>query len=202
VVGAFPLEAPLVTTSGAGELSSRSFLVTRVARSPWEASLELEASLKSREPAVAPAPVPAAGTVAYMFNTSLGLEGVRAAGSGGSNNPARWGLFCCFHHDLARTLLAGRVRGRAGGSVVSRRDIFGSRRQGRGSPSWSNFPSWHGIDLRCSNRAGNSIRGHLRADRLLRPSFARHKLQPRGVAVVFNATRVAANLIPARPLVA
>jgi hypothetical protein len=89
VAGAFPLEAPLVTTSGAGELLSRSFLVTRVARSPWEASPELEASLKSREPAVAPSPVPAAGTVACMFNTSLGLEGVPAAGSGGSSNPAR-----------------------------------------------------------------------------------------------------------------
>jgi hypothetical protein len=92
VAGAFPLEAPLVTTLGAGKLSSRSFLITRVARSPWEALPELEASLKSREPAVAPAPVPAAGTVAYTFNTSLGLEGVRAAGSEGSSNPARTGV--------------------------------------------------------------------------------------------------------------
>jgi hypothetical protein len=38
--------------------------------------------------------------------------------------------------------------------------------------------------------------------RILCPSFARHRLQPRRATIIFIATRVAANLLPARPLVA
>jgi hypothetical protein len=92
VAGAFPLEASLVATSGAGEVSPRSLLATRVVRGPWEASLELEASPKRGGPAVAPAPVPNAGTAACTLGASLTLEGVRAAGSGDSNDPARTGV--------------------------------------------------------------------------------------------------------------
>jgi hypothetical protein len=90
--GAFPLEASLVATSGAGEVSPRSLLATRVARGPWEASPELEASPKKRGPAAAPAPVPNVGTTACALGASLGLEGVRAAGYGGSNDPAHTGV--------------------------------------------------------------------------------------------------------------
>jgi hypothetical protein len=55
--------------------------------------------------------------------------------------------------------------------------------------------------LRCGSRAGNSVHEHLWVRRVLGPSFACHKLQPRRAAIVFNATRVVANLLPARPLV-
>jgi hypothetical protein len=63
-----------------------------VVRSPWEASPESEASLKNKEPAVALAPIPVAGTAAYTFGMSVGLGEVRAAGSGGSNDPACIGV--------------------------------------------------------------------------------------------------------------
>jgi hypothetical protein len=73
VAGAFPLEAPWVATSGAGKFSSHPLLATRVVRSLWEASPESEASLKSKEPAVALAPIPVAGTAACMLGVSMGL---------------------------------------------------------------------------------------------------------------------------------
>jgi hypothetical protein len=38
--------------------------------------------------------------------------------------------------------------------------------------------------------------------RILYPGFVRHRLQPRRATIIFNATRVAANLLPARSLVA
>jgi hypothetical protein len=49
---------------------------------------------------------------------------------------------------------------------------------------------------------GNNVRRHLRMGEILRPSFARHRLQPRRATIIFNATRVATNLLLARPLVA
>jgi hypothetical protein len=88
------------------------------------------------------------------------------------------------------------------GGVVPRRDVFGSRRWGRVSPGRSSLLGWRGASLRCGSRSGNSVHGHLWARRILCPSFACHKLQPRRAAIIFNATRVAANLLPARPLVA
>jgi hypothetical protein len=48
----------------------------------------------------------------------------------------------------------------------------------------------------------NNVRRHLWMCRILCPSFARRRLQPRRATIIFNATRVAANLLPARPLVA
>jgi hypothetical protein len=47
---------------------------------------------------------------------------------------------------------------------------------------------------------GNSVHEHLQARRILCPSAARHKLQPRGATNVFSVTRVAAYFLPACPL--
>jgi hypothetical protein len=49
---------------------------------------------------------------------------------------------------------------------------------------------------------GNNVRRHLRMGEVLRPGFARHGLQPRRATIILNATRVATNLLLARPLVA
>jgi hypothetical protein len=55
---------------------------TRVVRSPCEASPELETSPRSRESAVTPALVPAAGTAACTLGASSRLEGAWTAGTG------------------------------------------------------------------------------------------------------------------------
>jgi hypothetical protein len=89
-----------------------------------------------------------------------------------------------------------------GSGVIPRCDVFGSGRRKHGSPRRGNLPGWRRVSLSCSSRARNSVRGRLRAGRLLRFSFARCRLQPRGAAVFFDATQVAASLLPTRPLVA
>jgi hypothetical protein len=49
---------------------------------------------------------------------------------------------------------------------------------------------------------GNGVHKHLRTRRILCPSVARHKLQPRGATNVLSVTRVTAHFFPARPLAA
>jgi hypothetical protein len=75
VIRAFPLGAPLVTTAGAGESSPRALLITRVVRSPREASPELGTSPRSRKSVVAPALIPAVGTSSCTLDTGSRLEG-------------------------------------------------------------------------------------------------------------------------------
>jgi hypothetical protein len=89
-----------------------------------------------------------------------------------------------------------------GSGVIPCCDVFSSGRRKHGSPCRGNLPGWHRVSISCSIRAGNSVRGCLWAGRILCSSFARRRLQPRGMAVFSNATQVATSLLPARPLVA
>jgi hypothetical protein len=93
VAGAFPLEASWIPTLGAGEFPPRLLPTTRLVRSPWEASPELETSPKSRESAAALAHASATGTTACAFGAGLGSGEVRAASPGDSSDPARTGVF-------------------------------------------------------------------------------------------------------------
>jgi hypothetical protein len=110
------------------------------------------------------------------------------------------GLLRFPRRGLARTFSTGRVGGCVDGGVVPRREVFGGRRWGQVSPGRSSLRGWRGAGLKYGSRAGNSVHGHLWARRILRPSLACHELQPRRAAIVFNAARVAANLLPARLL--
>jgi hypothetical protein len=113
----------------------------------------------------------------------------------------RWGL---FHHSrcgLSRVFLAGWVRGCTGGSDVPRCNLVDGGRR-RSSFCQGGFPGLRRFGLGHGSRAGSDIRRCLRASRLLRPSFTRDKLQPRGTTVLFSVTQVTTGILPVCPLVA
>jgi hypothetical protein len=150
---------------------------------------------QSRQPSSRPrAPHPACSAQAR------GRKGLGSRPRGLQGPRAYRGLFCGSRCGLARTFLTGQVRGRADSSVIPRCDVFGSRRWGHDNPGRSSLLGGRGVGLRCDSWAGNSVRRHLWTRRIFCPSFARHKLQPRRAAIVFNVTRVATNLLLARPL--
>jgi hypothetical protein len=100
-----------------------------------------------------------------------------------------------------RQSISKAVRGRVGSGDFPRRSLFDGRKR-RGDFRQGGFPSSRRHGFGRGSRAGDNARRHFRADKILRPALTLGNLQPRGTAVLFGATQVAASILPARPLAA